>query len=470
MINTLLAEDTIQFEPSVYALIIVLVVLVCAGGSFLLYRGIRRDRSKLLAEKLKISSLDRAGLEALIKHKYEIATDKTHFACLLLQVHDVERLKTSLGEKQVEKIFATLRERITRVIPRGSKICEYGDNALAVYMEEEMDNIGMSTVASVVISECGKPVTLITRARMILNVNVGIISYNEFSPDADSFIQNMELALATAYKSGINKYAIYSEQLAETQTEEYKQYQEIKQAIAENQFVLYYQPIYDLNVGKVYAYESLVRWQHPTLGLLTPAKFLPIMEQTGDINWVGVWSFENMLALQEKHYKEHPADGDVIFSLNLSPKQLMWPHLSEEFRKVFRKYRIPADRICLEIVEFSIFDKVEDVAANILKLTQMGFKIAVDDFGMEMSSLKLLEERKYDWIKLDKKFVDKAQDDFLIGGVVDSLVAYAEKNGTIVVAEGIEDEVTKQYVKGLKIGYGQGYLFGRPELPEVYKL
>ena len=218
------------------------------------------------------------------------------------------------------------------------------------------------------------------------------------------------------------------------------------------------------------AYESLVRWEHPTLGLLTPYKFLPIMEQTGDINWVGTWAFEEMLKMQAKHYREHPEDQDLIFTLNLSPKQLMYPHLAEEFRKVYKHYKIPAANICMEIVEFAMFDKVAEVSSNILKLTQMGFKIAIDDFGLEMSSLKLLEGLEFDWVKLDRKFIEQAQDDFLIGGLVETLVNFAEHKKFSIVAEGVEDEIIENYVKGLKIGYGQGYYFGKPLPPENYNL
>jgi len=311
---------------------------------------------------------------------------------------------------------------------------------------------------------------LLTRTKMTVNVNVGIASNNEFSPDDATLLQNVELATLNSTKGGFNKYEIYSEQLAETQTEEYKQYQEIKLAIKEHQFTVYYQPIVNLQTGKVMAYESLVRWEHPTLGLLTPAKFLPIMEQTGDINWIGTWAFEELLKMQTKHYRDHPEDSDLIFTLNLSPKQLMYPHLAEEFRKVYKRYKIPAGNICMEIVEFAMFDKVPEVSSNILKLTQMGFKIAVDDFGLEMSSMKMLEGLEFNWIKLDRKFIEQAQDDFLIGGLVETLVGFASHKEFLIVAEGVEDEVIQEYVKGLKIGYGQGYYYGKPQPPETYNL
>lgn len=460
----------LNLDTGVYILIVVLFFVFCIGAIIFLIFGIKRDRNRLIAEKYKIREFDRIGFEEMLKHKYEIAHDNLHFSIMLIQIDGMEDMKTSLGERQVKKITQTLRERIIRVIPHGSKICDYDEERLAVYIEEYMDNIGLTNVATVTISECNKPVTLLTRAKLLINVNIGIASNNEFSPDANTLLQNTELSLVVARKGGLNKFNIYSEALAETQTEEYKQYQEIKKAIAEHQFTLYYQPIYNLNTNKPMAYETLVRWNHPTLGVLTPVKFLPIMEQTGDINWIGGWAFEQMLIRQTKYYREHREDEDLIFSLNLSPKQLMYPHLAEEFRKIYKRYKIPAKNICMEIVEFSMFDKVPEVASNILKLTQMGFKIAVDDFGLEMSSLKTLEDLQFDWVKLDRKFIEQAQDDFLIGGVVETLVGFAERKNFAVVAEGVEDDVTLNYIKNLKIGYGQGYYYGKPQPPEEYKL
>lgn len=467
MLTSLLS---LNLNTGVYVLLVVLFFALCIVGSVFLFFGIRRDRRRLIAEKYKIKELNRLGFDEMLKHKYDVATADTHFSVMLVRVDGMTDMKTSLGERQVKKITEMLRERIVRVIPHGSKICDYDEETLAVYIEEHMDNKGLTNIAMVTISECNKPVTLLTRAKLNINVNLGIASNNEFSSDAVSLMQNTELAVVTAIKGGLNKFVIYSEELAETQTEEYKQYQEIKTAIAEHQFTLFFQPIYDVNKNKPIAYESLVRWQHPTLGVLTPFKFLPIMEQTGDINWIGTWAFDELLRIQTKHYKNHPEDSEMIFSLNLSPKQLMYPHLAEEFRKIYKRYKIPAKNICLEIVEFAMFDKVPEVASNILKLTQMGFKIAVDDFGLEMSSLKTLEDLQFEWVKLDRKFIEQAQDDFLIGGVVEALVGFAEKKNFLVVAEGVEDEVILDYIKGLKIGCGQGFYYGKPLPPEEYNI
>lgn len=471
MRNSLLEPDSaLNLDTGVYILLVSLFVVFCIVATVFLILGIKRDRKRIIAEKFKIRQLDRLGFEELIKHKYDIANDDTHFTVMLLQIHDFASLKDSLGERQAIKIRQQIKDRLVRVIPHGSKLCDYDDDSIAMFIEEHMDNKGISTLATFTITECNKTITLLTRAKLVVNVNMGIVSNNEFSATALDMLQNLEIALSNARRGGINKFSIYSEELAEMQTEEYKHYQEIKEAISGHQFTLYYQPIYDVAANKPIGYESLVRWNHPTLGVLSPDKFLPIMEQTGDIDWIGSWAFEELLIRETKYFKEHPQENDVIFSINLSPKQLMYPHLAEEFRKIYKKFRIPARNICMEIVEFAVFDKVPEVASNILKLQQMGFKMAIDDFGLEMSSLKMLEDLKYDLVKLDRKFIEQSQDDFLINGVVETLVGFAEQKNFKIVAEGVEDEVVRDYIKELKIGYGQGYFYGKPLPPEEYNI
>jgi EAL domain-containing protein (putative c-di-GMP-specific phosphodiesterase class I) len=137
-------------------------------------------------------------------------------------------------------------------------------------------------------------------------------------------------------------------------------------------------------------------------------------------------------------------------------------------RRVLKKYRANAADFCMEISESAMFDSRPEVGANIEKLRQSGFLIAIDDFGVEMSSLKKLENLKVDWVKLDRSFIEQSKDDFLIGGVVGTLVQYAARGAFKMIAEGIEDEVVLEYVKERAIPYGQGYHFGKPLPPQDY--
>ena len=258
MIKSLLetqTENSLNLDTGVYILLVALFAVFCIVATVFLILGIKRDRNRIIAEKFKIRQLDRLGFEEMIKHKYDIARDDTHFTVMLLRIDGYENLKSSLGERQAIKIRQQIKDRLVRVIPHGSKICDYDEDSIAMFIEEHMDNKGITTLAGFAITECNKTITLLTRAKLVVNVNIGIVSNNEFSPDAVNMLQNLEIALSNARRGGLNKFSIYSEELAEMQTEEYKHYQEIKEAISGHQFTLYYQPIYDISANKIAGFE-----------------------------------------------------------------------------------------------------------------------------------------------------------------------------------------------------------------------
>lgn len=448
-------------------LTILVPILVAGAGVFLFFR-VRRERGRFISGNLKKGTLDKEGFDEFLKKRFASANKSTRFTVFYVEINDAKPLIESFGEKQYRNAVNTLEDRFYKFFPRGSRICSYEYDSIMVYTEEDMTKKDISDLAAFCLLEGHKSIGMLTRVKLELDINIGVCSYNAFSADFQTFKQNLELALATSKRNGLNRFIVYSSELMGTDTEEYKYYQEIKQAIEDEEFTLYYQPIYDLQQNKPIAYESLVRWNHKTLGVLSPAKFLPIMEQSGDINWVGTWAFEQMLLTYSRH-KEKSNDG-IFFTMNLSPKQLMNPKLVEDLRHILKKYRVNANEVCLEIVEFAMFDKVPQVAENIERLTQSGFKMAIDDFGLETSSLKMLDNLQVQYVKLNKNFVDQSQDDFLIGGVVDALIGYAEKENISIVALGVEDDVTVDYLKERKIQCGQGYVLGKPLPPEEYGL
>lgn len=464
----LLLNTHANVDSGVGIMFTIIFILAAGAAIFFLQRGIRKERSRYMAEKLNIGEMDKEGFDEMMTRRFATANKNTFFSVMFVEISEAKDMKESFGEKQYQFILDTIVKRFYKILPKSTKICLYDYDLIAVVMNEDLDRKTLSEFASFCIMEGHRAITLITRVQVEPNLSIGIASYNAFSPNYEQFRQNIELSVAASKRSGINKFTIYSSDLLGTDSEEIKYYQEIKAAIDANEFTLYYQPIYDLNTNKPVGYESLLRWNHKTLGVLSPNKFLTILEQSGDINWVGNWAFSQLLKTADEYRTRHP-DRHVVFSMNLSPKQLMYPHLVDDFKKTLRQYtRIPAADICMEIVEFAMFDKMKEVSDNIEKLQQCGFKIAIDDFGLEMSTLKMLENLHVDWIKLDKHFVEQSKEDFLFGGLVSTLVGFAERGNSKIVAEGVEDEIIAEYLKDCKIQYGQGYYFGKPLPAEQY--
>ncbi|MCH5164110.1 MAG: EAL domain-containing protein [Clostridiales bacterium] len=448
-------------------LLTILVPLLAAGAGVFLFFRIRRERGLYIDGKLKSDTLNKESFDEFLKKRLASANKNTRFTVFYIEINDARPIIEAFGEKQYHGAVGSLQDRFYKIFPKGSRICTYDDDSIMIYLEQDLDKKDLSDLSAFCLMEGHKPINMLLRLKLEFDLNIGVCSYNSFSADYDTFKQNLEVALAASKRKGLNHFAIYSSDLIGSDSEEYKYYQEIKQAIADKEFTLYYQPIFDLQLNKTIAYEVLLRWNQKTMGVLPPAKFLSIMEQSGDINWVGVWAFEQMLATYNRHKTTN--DG-IFFTMNLSPKQLMNPRLVDDFRRILKKYKVNANEVCLEIVEFAMFDKIPQVAENIERLTQAGFKMAIDDFSLETSSFKMLDDLNVSFVKLNKSFVEQSQDDFLIGGVVDTLVGYAEKENFQIVASMVEDDVTVEFLKDHKIHCGQGYFFGKPLPPEDYGL
>ncbi len=447
----------------VSVLLTVLVMLISCVAIFFLIWGIRRERNRYITEKLQLSDLNSQAFDDMVKRRVSGANKNTRFTVIYFEINDAKNIKEAFGEKQYNTAVSIFAERISKALPRDSKLCVRGYDTLAAFINEDLDKKVLTDLLEFCLVEGHKPMNLMARVKTQFDFNMGAANYDpQHADNAEQFINNVESALVSAKRSGVNRYVIYSPDLMSGETEEYKYYQEIKAAIDANEFTLYCQPIQDLRTNKVFGYETLLRWNHKTLGVLPPSKFLNIMEQTGDILWVGNWAFEQLVIALNREIKNHP-ESNVYFALNLSPKQLMNPKLCEEIMRILKKHHAPAERIVMEIVEFAMFENLPVPSENVSRLAQLGFKIALDDFGVDISSIKLLQNIKADFIKFDRKFIEQSQDDFLANGMATTILAYAEKNNMLVVAEGIENETVLDYVKGLKIPLGQGYYFGKPQ-------
>src|SRR5690554_4611138 len=184
---------------------------------------------------------------------------------------------------------------------------------------------------------------------------------------------------------------------------------EIKEAIEKKEFIMLYQPIIDTDKNEIYGFEAYVRWEHPKHGILTPVQFLNIMEQSGDISWIGVWGLETIIAQNYELNRSFP-DLKLQFTINISPRQLMDDKIADEFGKMIKKYKMLSSKISLEIAEYSTYEKNSVIKHNIERLKRLGFKIAINGFGLDYAGLTDLASMPIDTIRLDQHFFEKEQE------------------------------------------------------------
>jgi EAL domain-containing protein (putative c-di-GMP-specific phosphodiesterase class I) len=236
----------------------------------------------------------------------------------------------------------------------------------------------------------------------------------------------------------------------------------IKRALSQNEFELYYQPICDLRTQQIAGYEALIRWQHPTDGLIPPMDFLWLAEQTGQIQELGLWTLERA-SRDWQALKQHTDHADPFVSVNLSARQLTGEGLVDDIKSIINQYGMSAHSLKLELTE-TVMVEQPGVAMLILgKLIELGFHLALDDYGTGYSGLDTLQRYPIGTLKLDRAFIAPMLTSTQSMEIVRSSIALAHTLGMTVVAEGIETTETRDALSALGCDFGQGWLFGKPQ-------
>ncbi|MDD3947463.1 MAG: GGDEF domain-containing phosphodiesterase [Clostridia bacterium] len=463
MLNNLLCAE---YDSGVYVLFLVLMILGLALViAFLIYR-IRKEQASFSEMHIDkgITSFD--WLKKYIERMISVASRKTVFYLYQIDINDYEAVRKTLGDNQYAEFQKEICGRLNKLLPWGIKVAIKKDNCIVVYVKN-MFNLDVEGLAKLIIESLSKDIEITNLYNIELSINVAVAGFPSSGDTADIIIKNLELAMVVSHRAGPNNYACYTPQMGSKETDEYKYYQEIQDAIKEKEFTLFYQPIIDTNTLAVYGSESLIRWKHRTMGVLPPSNFLYVMEQTGDINWVGFWCFEQMIR-QHLVWKNNYPDNKLSVTINLSERQLLNPELADEMRKIARKLKAnPADYI-FEIASFGLFFHSEIAKTNINRLKEYGFKIALDNFGAEFNSPTTLEQLPIDIIKIESNFWRKSKTKGITADVFEMVREYCSDKNLMLVTQGVETVEEMLDLRQNNVNYMQGYLFSPPCEPRDF--
>ena len=300
------------------------------------------------------------------------------------------------------------------------------------------------------------------------SASMGISVFPKDGSSKIEIFRSADLAMSRAKKEGKGRGIFYTGEILESNSEKIKISNQIQHAIEKKEFILYYQPQIYLNTGEIKGFEVLIRWNNPFSGFISPALFIPIAEETGQIFAIEKWIINN--ALKQKKILENKGYEHLDLSINLSSKTLMSNLNFHELEDILDENKVDSPHITLEVTETAIISDIEMAISRLLRLKRYGLKIALDDFGTGYSSLTYLKKMPIDTIKLDRSFVKSIEENDADTYIIKSILYLALDLKYNVVAEGIETEEQYRFLEKNNCESGQGFLMSKPvPIEDVYE-
>jgi EAL domain-containing protein (putative c-di-GMP-specific phosphodiesterase class I) len=295
--------------------------------------------------------------------------------------------------------------------------------------------------------------------------SIGVTLFNDNSPSIDDLLKKADIAMYQAKSDGRNLLRFFDPQMQKTLNYRTALEGELRKALENNQFHLYYQLQVAVDRAapfhKPFGAEALIRWIHPERGLVSPAEFIPLAEETGLILPIGQWVLETACA-QLKEWRQHERTRNFILSINVSARQFRQAGFVDKVHAAIHQYNIDPMQLKLELTESMLLDNIEETIATMHSLKKIGIKFSLDDFGTGYSSLQYLKRLPLDQLKIDQAFVRDISSDSSDRAIVRTIIAMAESLNLNVIAEGVETEEQKSFLLQKGCTHYQGYLFGKP--------
>jgi len=376
---------------------------------------------------------------------------------------DLDGFKTindSVGHDAGDTMLKVIAERIEGSIRRSDLAIRIGGDEFLVLMQAH-DQAECATLASKLLLTIAAPVSL-QGETVSVSCSIGIAVAPADGADGADLIKAADSAMYEAKRSGRNRYAFYTAELAQRARARLLIEQGMRRALAQGEFFLHYQPIINLRDNRVVGFESLARWNHAQAGPVGPAQFIPIAEDTGLIDQLGDYVLRRACTEWMPHLAGSPAELHI--AVNVSARQFHMADLADRVERILDETGFPARQLELELTESALQEN--DTGRGLLeRLKRLGVAVAVDDFGTGYSSLSLLNRLPLDTIKIDRSFVNALATDPAATAITRAILAMAQSLGLGVVAEGIETNVQLERLRALGCARGQGYLYSRAVAP-----
>jgi diguanylate cyclase (GGDEF)-like protein/PAS domain S-box-containing protein len=406
---------------------------------------------------------------ALLRDRTEHALTRTSRggqapqALLFLDLDNFKMVNDSLGHAAGDSLLVEAARRLLACVRASDTVARLGGDEFAVFIEDPADDAGCTQVAERIVAALARPFA-IARREVFVGASLGIATARD-GDGADGLLRNADMAMYLAKTRGKGRYERFAPEMHVTAIERIELESDLRHAIENGDLVLHYQPIVILETGEITGVEALVRWQHPQRGLLAPAQFIPLAEETGMILPLGSWVLRQACMQGQRWRQQRGAADPLAVAVNVSGRQVQSPQFIADVRAALDQSGLMPHALILELTESVLTTQTETVQATLHALKAVGIRLAIDDFGTGYSSLSYLQRFPIDILKIAKPFVDDVVGHSSGGSrraLAQAVVTLGATLSVRTIAEGIELPQQLQRLRELGCDLGQGYHFSRP--------
>ncbi|HVS65580.1 MAG TPA: EAL domain-containing protein [Thermoanaerobaculia bacterium] len=400
--------------------------------------------------------LDRLGVALAALRR----SPNQRFAVLFLDLDRFKTVNDSLGHGVGDRLLVAIARRIEELTRPIDTVARLGGDEFALIAGRVADSAGAAHIAERLQVGLAEPF-LIGDHEVYVTASIGIALPDEETADAERLLRDADLAMYRAKAAGRGCYEVFDLELHHAAVALLKLETELRRAVAVGDFVMHYQPIVALPTGAIVGFEALTRWRHPVRGLVSPAHFIGLAEETGLVVPLGWLVLENACRQAREWQQSYPQDPPLFMSVNVSGKLFAQDGAVEQVLAILEQSQLSPESLRLEVTESVVLDHGEEVMERLRLLRQLGVQLSIDDFGTGYSSLSYLQRFRYDELKIDRSFVGNlAFEDSRV--IVETILQLASHLGIGVVAEGVETAEQLEHLRQLGCPLAQGFWFAKP--------
>lgn len=381
-----------------------------------------------------------------------------------MRIHDFKKVNEGMGMVAGDEALQEVGFRLQEFVDDHMMVARFNGGEFCIAIRDASGKRSVENIYALVSERMREPISVYGHEPMQLHFSVGVAEYPEAGDSALDLIQNAQIVRKTAESAGSNTIRFYDYKLVNSFKEKLELEKQLKEAVLNNRFELFFQPQYEVHTKKLRGAETLLRWRKEDGSFVPNNLYIPIAEQNGEIIRIGRWVFRQAIGYLAKWERELGFQG--ILSINASTVQLKQEDFVSHVMGLIEEFRVQPQHLEIEITESVVMEDLELIVGKFRTLRQYGIRVSLDDFGTGFSSLTYLKDLPIDTLKIDKTFIDSVTTDSSTNIITQSVVEMVRQLGLETVAEGVETQEQYQFLEDIQCDNIQGFLLGKP-MPEV---